>query len=146
MARKIYTEEHDIFRDAFKKFLAKEVVPHIEHWEEDGLIPRDIWKKVGEYGFLCPRAGEKYGGAGVGFEYSAIIIEELMSAGANSLWLQLHSDVIVPYIESFGSDEQKDKWMPGCVSGDIITAVAMTETGRRLRSDRNACHCGEERR
>ena len=129
MARKIYTEEHEMFRDAFKKFLAKEVVPHIEAWEEEGIIPRDIWKKVGEYGFLCPRTSEKYGGAGVGFEYSAIIIEELMYAGANSLWLQLHSDVIVPYIESFGSDEQKDKWIPGCVSGDIITAVAMTEPG-----------------
>ena len=129
MSRKIFSEEHTIFRDAFRKFLTKELVPHIEEWEEEGLIGKDIWKKVGEGGYLCPWADEKYGGAGVGFEYSVIILEELVYAGLSSLWLQLHSDVIVPYINTFGDEKQKMKWIPGCVSGDIITAIAMTEPG-----------------
>lgn len=138
MGNRIFREEHGIFRDAFRKFLSREVKPYIETWEEERAIPRDIWKKMGENGYLCPWLDEKYGGSGVGFEYSVIIVEEIMYSGAVGLWTFLHSDIIVPYVHSFGTEEQKSKWLPGCVSGDIITAVAMTEpeTGSDLAAIR----------
>ena len=129
MRRELFSEEHDIFRDAFKKFIHKEVTPFIEQWEEDGIIPKEMWKKMGENGFLCPWLEEKYGGSGVGFEYSVIINEELTYVGAHGLLAGLHSDIIVPYIHSFANEEQKMRWLPGCASGDIITAIAMTEPG-----------------
>ena len=129
MRRGLFKEEHDIFRDAFKKFIHKEVTPFIEQWEEDGIIPKEMWKKMGENGFLCPWLEEKYGGSGVGFEYSVIINEELTYVGAHGLLAGLHSDIIVPYIHSFANEEQKMRWLPGCASGDIITAIAMTEPG-----------------
>jgi len=129
MGQKIFQEEHEIFRDTFKKFLAREVIPYLEEWEELGIVPKAAWKKMGENGFLCPWLEEEYGGAGGGFEYSVIINEELSYIGANGLLAGLHSDIIVPYIHTFGNEEQKRKWLPGCASGDIITAVAMTEPG-----------------
>lgn len=129
MSRALFKEEHDIFRDAFKKFLAKEVIPYLEEWEHVGIVPKEIWKKMGTNGFLCPWLDEKYGGSGVGFEYSVIINEELAFIGCLGLIPGLHSDIIVPYINSFGNDEQKKKWLPGCASGDIVTAIAMTEPG-----------------
>ena len=129
MARNLYGEEHNIFRETFKKFLAKEVTPFIEKWEEEGIVPREMWRRMGENGFLCPWLDEKYGGSGAGFEYSVIINEELSYIGANGLIAGLHSDIIVPYIYSFGSEEQKQRWLPGCASGDIVTAIAMTEPG-----------------
>jgi acyl-CoA dehydrogenase len=129
MGTSIFKEEHEIFRDSFKKFLAKEVAPCLEKWEEDGIVPREMWRKMGANGFLCPWLDEKYGGSGVGFEYSAIINEELSYIGASGLIAGLHSDIIVPYIYSFGNEEQKMKWLPGCASGDIVTAIAMTEPG-----------------
>jgi len=138
MRRGLFKEEHDIFRDAFKKFIDKEITPFMEQWEENEIIPKEIWKKMGENGFLCPWLEEKYGGSGVGFEYSVIINEELSYIGAHGLLAGLHSDIIVPYIHSFANDEQKMRWLPGCASGDIITAVAMTEpnTGSDLAAIR----------
>jgi acyl-CoA dehydrogenase len=129
MGRNLFSEEHEIFRDSFKKFLAKEVTPFIEKWEEDGIVPREMWNRLGDNGFLCPWLDEKYGGSGAGFEYSAIIIEELAYIGCHGLIAGLHSDIIVPYIYSFGNEEQKVRWLPGCASGDIVTAIAMTEPG-----------------
>jgi acyl-CoA dehydrogenase len=129
MGEPLFKEEHDIFRDSFKKFLAKEVTPFLEEWEEAGIVPRDVWRKMGANGFLCPWLEEKYGGSGVGFEYSVIINEELSRVSASGLVAGLHSDIIVPYIYSFGDEQQKTKWLPGCASGDILTAVAMTEPG-----------------
>ncbi|MGQ9824923.1 MAG: acyl-CoA dehydrogenase family protein [Desulfotomaculales bacterium] len=124
----IYTEEHEVFRRAFKKFVEKELVPHIEEWEEKGEVPREVWKKLGAQGYLCPWLEEKYGGAGADFAYSVIINEELAWAGAG-VSVGLHSDIIAPYIASYGSEEQKQKWLPGCASGDIVLAIAMTEPG-----------------
>jgi acyl-CoA dehydrogenase len=129
MSRTLFKEEHEIFRDSFKKFLAKEVIPYLEKWEEDGIVPREMWNRMGANGFLCPWLDEKYGGSGAGFEYSVIINEELFYIGATGLIAGLHSDIIVPYIHSFGNEEQKMKWLPGCASGDIVTAIAMTEPG-----------------
>ena len=117
MANRIYKEEHDIFRDTFRKFVSKEVLPHYEKWEEEAMVPREIWKKMGANGYLCTWIPEKYGGSGVGFEYAMIMIEEMLYAGAMSFWTSLHSDIIVHYIHSFGSEEQKMRWLPGCVSG-----------------------------
>lgn len=129
MNRTLYKEEHNIFRDSFGRFLDAEVAPKYETWEEMEIIPRDIWKKMGGNGYLCPWVAEKYGGLGVGYEYSVIITEEIYSRGFTGLLAPLHSDIIVPYINSYGNDEQKDRWLPGCVNGDIITAIAMTEPG-----------------
>jgi acyl-CoA dehydrogenase len=122
-----YSEEHKIFRDSLRKFLDKEVVPHIDEWEEAGIVPRSIWKKMGEQGFLCTSVPEEYGGLAADFLYSVIITEETTKSGFSGLTASLHSDIVVPYITSFASEELKHKYLPGCISGDIITAVAMTE-------------------
>ena len=122
-----YSEEHKIFRDSLRKFLDKEVVPHIEEWEEAGIVPRSVWKKMGEQGFLCTGVPEEYGGLAADFLYSVIVTEETTKSGFSGLTASLHSDIVVPYITSFASEEQKHKYLPGCISGDIITAVAMTE-------------------
>lgn len=122
-----YTAEHGIFRDSLRKFLDKEIVPHVEEWEEACIVPRSVWKKMGEQGFLCTDIPEEYGGVGGDFLYSVIVCEELVKCNFSGLAASLHSDICVPYISSFASEEQKRKYLPGCVSGDIITAVAMTE-------------------
>ena len=127
--RTIYKEEHDVFRSSFRKFLEKEVLPHREEWEKAGMVSREIWKKCGEQGFLCPWVDEKYGGAGADFYYAAVIAEELAHLGESGLILNLHSDIVVPYIYSYGNEAQKEKWIPGCVTGEKISAVAMTEPG-----------------
>jgi acyl-CoA dehydrogenase len=122
-----YTEDHRIFRDSVRKFFAKEVVPHIEEWEEAGIVPRSAWKQMGENGFLCMQVPEEYGGLEADFLYSVILMEELARSNHFGLLAGLHSDIVVPYMLSYGSDELKRKYLPGCISGDIITAVAMTE-------------------
>jgi acyl-CoA dehydrogenase len=122
-----YTEEHRIFRDSLKRFLAKEITPHIEEWEEAGIVPREAWKKMGEQGFLAMNVPEEYGGLGADFLYSVIVTEELTRTNSSGLAAPLHTDIIVPYILAFASEEQKHKYLPGCISGDIITAIAMTE-------------------
>ena len=122
-----YTAEHNIFRDSLRKFLDKEIVPHVEEWEEAGIVPRSAWKKLGEQGFLCTDIPEQYGGVGGDFLYSVIVCEELVKSNFSGLAASLHSDICVPYISAFASEAQKLKYLPGCVSGDIITAVAMTE-------------------
>jgi acyl-CoA dehydrogenase len=135
-----YTQEHSIFRDSVRKFFEKEVIPHIEEWEEAGMVPRSVWKKMGEQGFLCTDVPEEYGGAGADFLYSVALTEELCRTGFTGLAAPLHSDIVVPYITSYGSEELKKKYLPGCVSGDIITAVAMTEpnTGSDLAAIRTS--------
>ena len=138
MERNLFKEEHAIFRDSLKKFLDKEISPQFEQWEKDGIVPREAWRKMGENGFLCPWLEEKYGGPGADFLYSVAICEELFYRGITGLVAPLHSDIIVPYIHSFGSEEQKMKWLPGCASGETLTAIAMTEpnTGSDLAAIR----------
>lgn len=126
MALDLYSGDYKVFRDSFRKFIEAELKPHYDQWEEEGLVPREVWRRCGEMGFLCPWVEEEYGGAGADFGYSVIIIEELARYGTNVMF-PLHSDIVVPYIHAFGSPEQKKKWLPGCVSGELITAVAMTE-------------------
>ena len=122
-----YQEEHRIFRDTFRKFLEKEIVPHVEQWEEDGIIPRWAWEKLGRNGFLCTSVPVEYGGQEADFLYSAILIEEMARANFYGLSARLHSDVVVPYLVQLASEEQKKKYLPGCISGDILMAIAMTE-------------------
>jgi acyl-CoA dehydrogenase len=133
-----YTDEHRIFRQTLRKYLEKEITPHAEEWEEAGIVPREAWKKIGEQGFLCTAVPEEYGGAGGDFLYSVIVAEEMARTNFSGLTAPLHSDIIVPYIVAFGSEAQKKKYLPGCVSGDIITAIAMTEpnTGSDLAAIR----------
>ncbi|MFH1090081.1 MAG: acyl-CoA dehydrogenase family protein [Pseudomonadota bacterium] len=122
-----YTEEHKIFRESVRKFLAKEVTPHAEEWEEAGIVPRSIWKRMGDMGFLCMDVPEEYGGYGADWLYNVIVNDEMPKTGICGLVASLHSDIVVPYITSYGSEEMKHKYLPGCVSGDVVTAIAMTE-------------------
>ncbi len=125
----MYREEHLIFRESFRKFVAREVAPHGDRWERDGMIPREVWEKMGASGFLCPWLPEEHGGSGGDFLHSVIVAEELARAGAISLMAPLHSDVVAPYIFDLGTPEQKKRWLPGCATGAIILAIGMTEPG-----------------
>lgn len=129
MAASYLQEEHEIFRESLRKFLEKEAYPNYEKWEEDRIIPREFWRKMGEQGFLCPDIDEKYGGSNVDWGFSVIINEELERVGSGMVGIGLHNDIVVPYITAYGTDEQKEKWLPKCAAGEIITAIAMTEPG-----------------
>jgi acyl-CoA dehydrogenase len=129
MDRTLYSEEHELFRRSLRTFLEREVVPHQMRWIEAGIVDRDVWRKAGEAGFLCPWLEPEHGGAGGDFLHSCVVIEELCRIYESGFALPLHSDVVVPYIHEFGSDEQKARWLPGCASGELVTAVAMTEPG-----------------
>ncbi|OQM44536.1 acyl-CoA dehydrogenase [Anoxybacillus sp. UARK-01] len=129
MAASYLREEHRIFRSSFRKFLEKEAAPYYLDWEKQGLIPRDFWRKMGDNGFLCPWIGEKYGGLSADFGYSVVINEELEKIGSSLIGIGLHNDIVVPYIYYYGTEEQKKKWLPKCLTGEMITAIAMTEPG-----------------
>lgn len=142
-----YSEEHRIFRETVRRFFEKEVVPYADEWEEAGIVPKDVWLKMGEQGFLCMNVPEEYGGFGADFLYSVILSEELGKTGNTGLAAPLHSDIVVPYITAYGSEELKKKYLPGCVSGETITAIAMTEpnTGSDLAAIRTtAVEDGDE--
>lgn len=130
MSEHYIQEEHVIFRNALRKFLEKEAFPHFEQWEKEKEIPREFWRKLGKNGFLCPWVDEKYGGFNADFGYSVIFNEELEKVGQGvSSGICLHNDIVAPYISTYGTEEQKQRWLPGCISGDIIAAVGMTEPG-----------------
>jgi acyl-CoA dehydrogenase len=122
-------EEHGIFRKSLRKFLDKEAYPFYEQWEADRMIPRAFWRKMGEQGFLCPDLEEKYGGSEVDWGFAVVINEELERVGSGLVGIGLHNDIVVPYITAFGTEEQKQRWLPKCVTGEFITAIAMTEPG-----------------
>lgn len=126
----IMEQEHEDFRSAARAFLEKEVVPFHEHWERDGQVDREVWRKAGERGMLCFDVEEAYGGAGIAdFRYNLVVAEEMTRAGATGPGFSVHTDIIVPYISCLGTDEQKQRWLPGLVSGELISAIAMTEPG-----------------
>ena len=127
--RTVFEPEQEMFRDSFRKFLLDEAVPNHEQWEKDGQVSIEFWKKAGELGYLSPTVPETYGGVEVDFRYNAIVDEEISKLGLTGIGFCLHSDIAVPYIMAYGTEEQKQKYLPGCVSGDIITAIAMTEPG-----------------
>lgn len=121
--------ELDIFRKSLRDFLQQHAAPYFEQWEEEKMVPRSFWLEMGKQGFLCPWADEQYGGSNADFNYSVIINEELSNIGAGIGGIGLHNDVVMPYIEEFGTPEQKQRWLPKAVSGELISAIAMTEPG-----------------
>jgi len=125
----VYTEAHNQFRERLRSFLAEEVTPFADRWEQEKIVPKSVWQKMGRAGFLCTDIAPEYGGMGGDYLYSLIVAEEMTRTWQTGLITPLHSDIVVPYISSFGSEELKQKYLPGCVSGDIVTAVAMTEPG-----------------
>lgn len=123
-------EEHELFRKTLRKMLDKEAYPYYRQWEENREIPREFWLKMGENGFLCPWVDEAYGGLGLDFSYSMILIEELERVGQGLAGgMCLHSEIVSPYILDFGTEEQKQRWLPGCISGELISSIGMTEPG-----------------
>lgn len=130
MQRIHFESEHNLFRDAFRAFLQKEVVPHQEAWEAAGEVSREVWRKAGEMGFLLPWADEAYGGSGLqDFRYEQVMAEELAAINEAGFMIPLHSALCGPYIAEYGSAEQKARWLPGAICGETILAVAMTEPG-----------------
>ncbi|HTZ72238.1 MAG TPA: acyl-CoA dehydrogenase family protein [Acetobacteraceae bacterium] len=126
--RTAYGADHAVFRDQVRKFLEREVLPNVDAWEEAGIVDRAVWRRAGEAGLLCPTVPEEYGGVGLDFGYNAVIDEELAYSGA-TLGFSLQSDIVADYIVAYGSEEQKQFWLPKLVSGEAITAIAMTEPG-----------------
>lgn len=132
LPRTIFNEEHEMFRQSLKDYIAKEITPFNAEWEKNKMVSRESWQKLGENGFLCIQAPEEYGGMNIqDFRYNAIFTEELGLSGCSgpAIGYPLHSDIVCPYILHYGTDEAKQKYLPKMVSGDYISAVAMTEPG-----------------
>lgn len=123
-----YNEDHEAFRDTVRKVLAEHIVPYLDQHEQEGIVPREAWKAVGEAGMLCPTVSEENGGLGLDFGFNCVVNEELCYIGT-SAGFGLQSDITANYFERLGTPEQREKYLPGMVSGDIITAIAMTEPG-----------------
>src|SRR4051795_6029642 len=132
MRRTHFTEEHDLFRESFHTFVEREIAPHDLEWNDAGIVSRDLFTKAGAAGFIGMAVPEEFGGSGVDdFRFSQVIAEELQYAGvaAAGLGLTLHTDICLPYFLSLANDEQRQRWLPGIASGELITAIAMTEPG-----------------
>ena len=130
MEHTLYEPEHDAFRDAVRSFLGKHVTPHHADWEKAGIVDRSVWVEAGKQGLLGTDVPEQYGGGGIkDFRYNCIIGEEVTKVGASGIGFTLHNDVIAPYLLDLTTDEQKDRWLPPFVTGEMITAIAMSEPG-----------------
>jgi len=127
--RHIFDSDHEVFRDAVRKFLLEEAYEQHTQWEKDGQIDRSLWNKAGTQGMLCPGVSEEYGGVGADFRYNMVVSEEVSRLGLTGIGFILHNDVTVPYLENVASEAQKQKYLPKCVSGECIVAIAMTEPG-----------------
>ncbi|MDE0511912.1 MAG: acyl-CoA dehydrogenase family protein [Gammaproteobacteria bacterium] len=127
--RTIFNQDHEAFRDAISKFIEAEITPFHDQWEKDGVVPREIWLKAGEVGALCSNVSEEYGGPGADFLYNVVLHEELAKAMATGPGFAIHSDMVATYIYRFGSEEQKQTWLPKMVSGEAIGALGLTEPG-----------------
>ncbi|MFC0262857.1 acyl-CoA dehydrogenase family protein [Fontibacter flavus] len=130
--RTIYNEEHEMFRQSLRDFIAKEITPFNAEWEKNKMVSRESWKKLGDNGFLCIQAPEEFGGLNIqDFRYNAIFVEELGLSGCSgpAIGYPLHNDIVAPYILHYGTEAAKAKYIPGMISGDLISAVAMTEPG-----------------
>ena len=129
LPRQLFTTEHDAFRETVRKFYEKEVIPHTERYESQQHVDRELWNKAGELGLLCATMPEEYGGSGVDRLYSMILIEEQAYAGDSATGFSLHSDIVANYLLNFGNKDQKQQWLPKMASGEVVTAIAMTEPG-----------------
>ena len=129
VARTLFSEEHEMFRDTVRRFYEKEVIPHHEQWEEDGQVSREVWQKAGETGLLCPGIPEEYGGAEADFLFAVVQAEEQVHAGCSGPGFGLHNDIVAPYIHKYGNEAQHKRWLPPMARGELIGAIAMTEPG-----------------
>jgi acyl-CoA dehydrogenase len=131
MTVQFFREEHEIFRRSLKSFLEKEVKPHQDEWRKNRRVPREVWRKMGDQGFIGYWLDEKYGGVGADFVYSVVLTEELHRSGAWGLaaGMGVHNDIVMPYLDILGTEEQKARWLPKCCSGEAILALGMTEPG-----------------
>jgi acyl-CoA dehydrogenase len=129
MRRDIFTEDHDLFRSQVRRFVDKEVAPKVADWNARGMSDRETWRRAGAEGLLGVCAPPEYGGAGADFLYAAIVNEEMARVRAHGMMLSLHADICMPYLLVYGTPEQKRRWVPGAVSGDVLLGVAMTEPG-----------------
>jgi len=123
------TPEHEAFRATVRRFVAEEITPFHAQWEREGQVPRALWRRAGELGLLCLTVPEEYGGAGVDFGFSAVVVEEMARAGATGPLFYLHSDIVAPYILHYGTEAQKRQWLPPMARGELIGAIGMTEPG-----------------
>lgn len=125
--RSLFNEEHELFRATVRRFVEKEITPHHAQWEKDGIVPRELWLKAGEQGLLCCTVPEEYGGLGLDYLFDVVVFEELWRAGASGPGFLIHTDLVATYILSFGTEEQKRKFLPKMVTGEWIGALGMTE-------------------
>ena len=126
--RHVFSEEHNMFREAVRAFFSRELIPNLETYEREGIVSRDFWRKCGEAGLLCPTVKPEHGGLGLDFGFNAVVNEEVAYAGS-AAGLSLQSDIVADYIEVYGSEAQRLKYLPKMVTGELITAIAMTEPG-----------------
>ena len=125
--RTLFSPDHDAFRDSVRRFIAEHVTPHHAEWEKQGQVPRALWTRAGELGLLCCNVPEQYGGMGGDFLHSTILIEEMARAGATGPTFYLHSDIVAPYLVDFGTEEQKQRWLPRMATGEVVAALGMSE-------------------
>ena len=123
------TEDLVLLEEQARRFLASELVPHIEKWTEDGIMERSAWDKLGQAGLLCASMPEEYGGAGGSFAHETVINRAIAHAGLDCIGAPLHSGIVAPYILNYGTSEQKKKWLPKLATGELIGAIAMSEPG-----------------
>ena len=129
LPRTLFSSEHELFRDSVRKFLEQEAAPFHAQWEKQGHVDRALWNKAGEQGMLCSHLPEEYGGMAADFLYTTVVIEEIYRLGLTGIGFSLHSDIVAPYILHYGSEALKQKYLPKMVSGELVTAIAMTEPG-----------------
>jgi acyl-CoA dehydrogenase len=129
LRRDLFSDEHDLFRDQVRRFVEREVEPRVPEWNEKGMSDRETWRRAGEAGLLGACAPEEYGGAGADFLYDAIVIEEFARVRAHAMMMSLHSDICMPYLTTYASEEQKQRYLPGAIRGEILLGICMTEPG-----------------
>ncbi len=129
LPRTLFSEEHELYRDQVRRFVEREIAPHHAKWEKEHCVPRSVWLAAGEAGLLCPSIPDEYGGGGGDRLHSAIVMEELARAGATGPGFSLHSDIVAPYILAYGTEEQRQRYLPRMAKGEIIGAIAMSEPG-----------------
>lgn len=125
--RTLFTHEHELFRDTVRKFIEREIAPYHAQWEHDGIVPRDLWRKAGEAGMLCCTVPEEYGGLGLDYLFDVVVFEEMARSGFTGPGFLIHCDLVATYVKSFGTEEQKQQWLPKMVSGEAIGSLGMTE-------------------
>ncbi len=125
--RDLFNEEHEAFRRTVRRFIETEIAPHHQQWEDDGVVPRSLWRKAGDAGLLCCTVPERYGGAGADYLFDVVVFEEMARSGFSGPGFMIHCDLVATYIASFGSEAQKRQWLPKMVTGDAIGSLGMTE-------------------